>query len=244
VLTDYNANDVNEELRTLFSGMEMPEGYSVKLGGAQEDQAETADFLGFAMLSALALVFLILVTQFNSVSKPIIIFITIFLSLIGVLLGFSISGQSMSIVMTGVGIIALAGIVVKNGIILIEFMNELKDRGLKTREAIIEAASTRLTPVLLTAATTVLGLIPLAIGLNINFVTLFTELDPQFFLGGDGVAFWGPLAWTIIYGLTFSSFLTLVVVPTMYLLFYKTGLRIERYRHHQKIKKDYHRDED
>ena len=238
VLTDYNANDVNEELRTLFSGMEMPEGYSVKLGGAQEDQAETADFLGFAMLSALALVFLILVTQFNSVSKPIIIFITIFLSLIGVLLGFSISGQSMSIVMTGVGIIALAGIVVKNGIILIEFMNELKDRGLKTREAIIEAASTRLTPVLLTAATTVLGLIPLAIGLNINFVTLFTELDPQFFLGGDSVAFWGPLAWTIIYGLTFSSFLTLVVVPTMYLLFYKTGLRIERYRHHQKIKKD------
>jgi multidrug efflux pump len=237
VLTGFNANDINGEIRTLLSGYSLPEGYSVKLGGAQEDQAETGAFLGFAMLSALALVFLILVTQFNSVSKPIIIFITIFLSLIGVLLGFSISGQSMSIVMTGVGIIALAGIVVKNGIILIEFTNELKDRGYKTRHAIIEAASTRLTPVLLTAATTVLGLIPLAIGLNINFVTLFTKLDPDFFLGGDSVAFWGPLAWTIIYGLTFSSFLTLVVVPAMYLLFYRTGLRIDRYRLHQKIKK-------
>jgi multidrug efflux pump len=237
VLTGYNANDINGEIRTLLSGYSLPEGYSVKLGGAQEDQEETGAFLGFAMLSALALVFLILVTQFNSVSKPIIIFITIFLSLIGVLLGFSISGQSMSIVMTGVGIIALAGIVVKNGIILIEFTNELKDRGYKTRHAIIEAASTRLTPVLLTAATTILGLIPLAIGLNINFVTLFTKLDPDFFLGGDSVAFWGPLAWTIIYGLAFSSFLTLVVVPTMYLLFYRTGLRIDRYRLHRKIKK-------
>jgi len=142
----------------------------------------------------------------------------------------------MSIVMTGVGVIALAGIVVKNGIILIEFTNELIERGYRTNKAIIEAAKTRLTPVLLTAATTVLGLIPLAIGLNINFVTLFTKLDPEFFVGGDSVTFWGPLAWTIIYGLVFSSFLTLIVVPAMYLLFHKLKLKVKRVRLHSKIK--------
>lgn len=236
VLTNYNANDINADIRDLLSNINLSEGYSINLSGAQEDQAETASFLGFAMMSALGLVFLILVTQFNSTSKPFIIFITIFLSLIGVLLGFSISGQSMSIVMTGVGVIALAGIVVKNGIILIEFTDELLMRGYKTRNAISEAASTRLTPVILTAATTVLGLVPLAIGLNVNFITLFTKLDPEFFLGGDSVAFWGPLAWTIIYGLTFSSFLTLVVVPALYIMMYKLKLKIKRYRFHNKIK--------
>lgn len=236
VINGYNANEINAEIKNLLADVPVSEGYSVKLGGAQEDQKETADFLGFAMLSALALVFLILVTQFNSISKPIIIFITIFLSLIGVLLGFSISGQSMSIVMTGVGVIALAGIVVKNGIILIEFTNELLDRGYRTNKAIVEAAKTRLTPVLLTAATTISGLIPLAIGLNINFVTLFTKLDPEFFVGGDSVGFWGPLAWTIIYGLAFSSFLTLIVVPAMYLMFHKLKLKLKRVRHHSKIK--------
>lgn len=236
VLTNYNANDINADIRDLLSNINLSEGYSINLSGAQEDQAETSSFLGFAMLSALGLVFLILVTQFNSTSKPFIIFITIFLSLIGVLLGFSLSGQSMSIVMTGVGVIALAGIVVKNGIILIEFTDELLMRGYRTRRAIAEAASTRLTPVLLTAATTVLGLVPLAIGLNINFVTLFTKLDPEFFLGGDSVAFWGPLAWTIIYGLTFSSFLTLVVVPGLYIMMYKLKLKLKRYRLHNKIK--------
>lgn len=236
VLTNYNANDINADIRDLLSNINLSEGYSINLSGAQEDQAETASFLGFAMMSALGLVFLILVTQFNSTSKPFIIFITIFLSLIGVLLGFSLSGQSMSIVMTGVGVIALAGIVVKNGIILIEFTDELLMRGYRTRRAIAEAASTRLTPVLLTAATTVLGLVPLAIGLNVNFITLFTKLDPEFFLGGDSVAFWGPLAWTIIYGLTFSSFLTLVVVPALYFMMYKLKLKVKRYRLHNKIK--------
>ncbi len=238
VINGFNANEINAEIKEVLNEVSLPDGYIVSQTGAQEDQAETAAFLGFAMLSALGLVFLILVTQFNSISKPIIIFITIFLSLIGVLLGFSLTGQSMSIVMTGVGIVALAGIVVKNGIILIEFTDELKTRGLKTRNAIIEASSTRLTPVLLTAATTVLGLVPLAIGLNINFVKFFTELDPDFFIGGDSVTFWGPLAWTIIFGLTFSSFLTLVVVPAMYLMFYKLKLKLVRSRFHSKLKKE------
>jgi multidrug efflux pump subunit AcrB len=236
LLTGYNANEVNAEIQELFSDYKMSEGYILNLAGAQEDQAETQAFLGFAMLSALALVFLILVTQFNSTSKPFIIFITIFLSLIGVLLGFSLSGQTMSIVMTGVGVIALAGIVVKNGIILIEFTDELLSRGYRVRRAITEAASTRLTPVLLTAATTILGLVPLAIGLNVNFVTLFTEFDPEFFIGGDSVAFWGPLAWTIIYGLAFSSFLTLFVVPALYLMTYRLKQKIRRGKIRRKIK--------
>jgi multidrug efflux pump subunit AcrB len=161
-------------------------------------------------------IFLILVTQFNSLSKPFIIFGTIVLSWIGVLLGFALTGMTMSIIMTGVGIIALAGIVVKNGIILIEFIDELRSRGYNTREAIIEGGATRLTPVLLTASAAVLGLIPLAIGMNINFVTMFTELNPHFFIGGDSSVFWGPLAWTIIFGLTISTFLTLIIVPAMY----------------------------
>ncbi len=228
VLNGFNENEINGELKKLFETVNLPEGYTISQTGAQEDQKETGDFLGFAMLAALALVFLILVTQFNSVSKPFIIFVTIFLSLIGVLLGFIFTGQTMSIVMTGVGIVSLAGIVVKNGIILIEFTDELMSKGKRTIPTIIEASSTRLTPVLLTAATTVLGLVPLAIGLNINFITLFSHFDPDFFIGGDSVAFWGPLAWTIIFGLTFSSFLTLVVVPSMYLMIYKLKLSIKR----------------
>jgi multidrug efflux pump subunit AcrB len=159
---------------------------------------------------------MILVTQFNSVSKPLIIFTTVLLSLIGVFSGFIITGMTISIVMTGVGIIALAGIVVKNGIVLIEFIDELRNRGLALREAIIDASAIRLTPVLLTATSTILGLIPLALGLNINFGTLLSHGDPEFFLGGDSQVFWGPLAWTIIFGLAFSTFLTLVIVPAMY----------------------------
>ena len=186
------------------------------MGGEQEDQAETGNFLVSAFGGALMLIFLILVTQFNSLSKPFIIFGTVVLSLIGVLLGFIIFNMTFSIVMTGVGIIALAGIVVKNGILLIEFTDELRSRGYSTREAIVDAGATRLTPVLLTAASAVLGLIPLAMGINVNFATLLTDLDPQFYVGGDSGTFWGPLAWAIIFGLTFCTFLTLVIVPVMY----------------------------
>ncbi|MBC7920433.1 MAG: efflux RND transporter permease subunit [Ferruginibacter sp.] len=219
VLTGYNANEIVGEINQLIGEIAMPVGYTVKMGGEQEDQQETSGFLSVAFGAALALIFLILVTQFNSVSKPLIILFTIVLSLIGVLLGFVLTGMTISIVMTGVGIIALAGIVVKNGIILIEFIDELRARGdHDLREAIIDGGATRLTPVILTAAAAVLGLIPLAIGLNVNFVTLFTRLDPELFIGGESTVFWGPLAWTIIFGLTFATFLTLIIVPTMYWL--------------------------
>ncbi|MES2730401.1 MAG: efflux RND transporter permease subunit [Bacteroidota bacterium] len=216
VLTGYNANEIVAQINQLLPSLDIPANYSVKMGGEQEDQQETLSFLIVAFVGAIALIFLILVTQFNSVSKPIIIFGTIVLSWIGVLLGFAFTGMTMSIIMTGVGIIALAGIVVKNGIILIEFIDELRGRGYETREAIIEGGATRLTPVLLTASAAILGLIPLAIGMNINFVTMFTELNPEFFIGGNSAVFWGPLAWTIIFGLTLSTFLTLIIVPAMY----------------------------
>jgi multidrug efflux pump subunit AcrB len=144
--------------------------------------------------------------------------VEIFFSIIGVLLGIAIFGMDVSIVMTGIGIVALAGIVVRNGILLVEFTDLLKEQGYDTFQAVIEAGRTRMTPVILTASATILGLIPLAVGLNIDFVTLFTELNPHIYFGGDSVAFWGPLSWTMIFGLSFATFLTLILVPAMYLL--------------------------
>jgi len=216
VLGGFNPNEVNAQIQEVVDGIDIPAGYSVRLGGEQEEQMKSLQFLGVAFLGAILLIFLILVTQFNSTSKPFIIFFTVLFSLIGVLLGFMATGKTMSIIMTGVGIFALAGIVIKNGILLIEFTEELKSRGIPTREALIEAGAARLTPVLLTASACILGLVPLAIGMNINFVTLFTEFDPQFFIGGFSAVFWGSLAFTIIFGLSFSTLLTLIMVPAMY----------------------------
>jgi multidrug efflux pump subunit AcrB len=217
VVQGYNANEIVGELTTLFEEIEVPQGYTIRMGGEQEDQKESGAFLGMAFLAALVLIYLILATQFNSAVKPLIIFATILLSLIGVLLGFMAFGMTFSVIMSGVGIIALAGIVVKNGILLIEFIEELRfKRGYDLKEAIIEGGGIRLTPVLLTASAAVLGLIPLALGLSIDFVALFTELNPHIFIGSDSAVFWGILAWTIIFGLTFSTILTLVIVPCMY----------------------------
>jgi len=143
-----------------------------------------------------------------------------------VLMGFSIFKMDISIVMTGVGIIALAGIVVKNGILIVEFTDQLLHEGLGLKEAIVQAGKERLNPVILTAVSTTLGLIPLAIGLNINFFTLFTSFEPNFYVGGESMAFWGPLAWSIIFGLTFATFITLLVVPVMYLLNEKIKAKI------------------
>ncbi|RYC68273.1 MULTISPECIES: efflux RND transporter permease subunit [Spirosoma] len=216
VVPGANANVINGQIQQVINQMEIPNGYSVKLGGEQEDQQESATFLVTAFGVAILLIYLILSTQFNSVVKPLIIFFTILLSLIGVLLGFMATGKTFSVIMSGVGIIALAGIVVKNGILLIEFIDELRGRGVPLREAIIEGGATRLTPVLLTASAAVLGLIPLATGLTVDFVGLFRDLAPNVIIGGDSAVFWNILAWTIIYGLTFSTILTLVIVPCMY----------------------------
>src|SRR5688500_8053523 len=170
--------------------------------------------------------FMILVIQFNSISKPIIILSEIVFSIIGVLIGFSLFKMEISIIMTGVGIMALAGLVVRNGILLVEFTELLRSQGVPLYEAIVEAAKTRMTPVLLTTIAATIGLIPLAVGLNIDFVTMFTELNPHIYFGGDNVAFWGPLSWTMIFGLLFGTFLTLVLVPVMYLLITKLKERL------------------
>ncbi|MBO9199256.1 MULTISPECIES: efflux RND transporter permease subunit [Niastella] len=195
-----------------------PDGVTIKQTGEGEQQAETGAFLGKALVIALFFILLILVIQFNSISKPVIILTEIIFSVIGVLLGFAFTGMQVSVVMTGIGIVGLAGIVVKNGILVIEFADELRARGMKTREALVQAGKTRIIPVLLTALAAILGLIPLAVGLNINFVTLFSELNPHIFFGGDNVVFWKPLSWTIIFGLAFAFFMTLLILPAMYLI--------------------------
>ncbi len=222
VITGYSPNTIIGQIKDLADQMDLPEGYEINFSGEQAELQETIDFLGLAFGAALALMFLILVTQFNSVVKPIIIFTTVLFSLIGIALGFGFFEITLSAVMTGIGIFSLAGIVVRNGILLIEFTDELRQRGHSVEEAIVEGGATRITPVILTALSAILGLIPLAIGVNLDFSSLFSDFDPKFYLGGDNVAFWGPLAWTIIFGLITATFLTLLVVPCMYMLGYRT----------------------
>jgi multidrug efflux pump len=218
VLSNANANEVVAKVQAAVSRFQLPAGISIDMTGEQEEQKATGAFLGGALLTSLGLIFLILVTQFNSISRPLIILSEILFSVIGVLLGLSIFNMQISIIMTGIGIVALAGIVVRNGILLVEFTDLLIEQGMELKAAIIEAGRTRMTPVILTASATILGLIPLAVGLNIDFVTLFTEFNPHIFFGGDSVAFWGPLSWTMIFGLSFATFLTLILVPAMYLI--------------------------
>jgi multidrug efflux pump subunit AcrB len=225
VLNNYNANDIVGKMAKSIKRYNFPTGVTAKMGGEQQEQAETGAFLGTALLTSFGLIFLILVTQFNSISKPIIILSEILLSLIGVFLGFTIFNMNISVMMTGVGIIALAGIVVRNGILLVEFTEILIKDGVPLREAIIDAGRTRMTPVLLTATATMLGLVPLAVGLNIDFASLLSTGNPKIFFGGDSVAFWGPLSWTMIFGLSFATFLTLILVPVM--LYLSEGLKLK-----------------
>ncbi|MBX3257927.1 MAG: efflux RND transporter permease subunit [Chitinophagaceae bacterium] len=215
----YTPTAVNAQIKNYidaFTGT--ADGVTIKQTGEGEQQAETGQFLLFALVVAFMIILFILVLQFNSVSKPVIILMEIIFSIIGVLLGFSLTGMDVSVAFTGLGVVGLAGIVVKNGILVIEFADELRMRGLKTREAIIEAGKTRIIPVLLTALAAIFGLIPLAVGFNIDFVGLFSSFDPHIFFGGDSAKFWKPLAWTIIFGLIFAFFMTLVIVPAMYLI--------------------------
>jgi multidrug efflux pump subunit AcrB len=215
----YNPTAVNAVIAQYIENYKgIAEGVTVQQTGENEQQLETVAFLGKALIIALMLILFTLVLQFNSISKSVIILTEILFSIIGVLLGFALTGMKVSGIMTGLGIVGLAGIVVKNGILVIEFADELRSRGYKTREAVIQAGKTRIIPVLLTALAAILGFIPIAVGFNINFVTLFSELNPHIFFGGDNVAFWKPLSWTIIFGLAFAFFMTLFIVPAMYLI--------------------------
>jgi multidrug efflux pump len=224
----YNPNEVVANVQNAITDFRKQSGVSIIMGGEQEEQKETFSFLLTALGISMLLIFFILVTQFNSISKPLIIFTEIFFSIIGVLLGVALFKMDMSIVMTGVGIIALAGIVVRNGILLVEFADLMRAQGMNAYDAIVEAGKTRMTPVLLTASATILGLVPLAVGLNIDFTTLFTELNPHLYFGGDSVAFWGPLSWTMIFGLSFATFLTLILVPVLYIISENSKVRSEK----------------
>lgn len=227
VLEGYNANEINNQIRESLQDFDIPEGYAVSLTGEQEDQAEAANFLLIALFSAVALIFLVLVAQFNSLGKPVIIMSQVVFSLIGVFIGFATFGMDISVVLTGMGIIAVAGIVVKNGIILVDYTDILRNEGKSLREAVIEGGKVRLNPVLLTAASTILGLIPLALGVNIDFYGLFASFNPNIYFGGDNADFWGSLAWTIIFGLGFATFLTLFLVPSMYYIGVQTKRKVK-----------------
>jgi multidrug efflux pump subunit AcrB len=224
VLDGYNPTDINNHIKDLIQDFEVPAGYTIAFTGEQEKQSEEFDFL-------------------NKVSIPFIIMSSVLFSTIGVLLGLIIFQMDFIVIMTMIGIISLAGIVVNNAIVLMDFIELTRKRKREElgtdqrlppeeiRNAIIQAGRTRLRPVLLTAITTILGLIPLAVGLNIDFIHFAQNYDPDFYLGGDNVIFWGPMSWTIIFGLTFATFLTLVIVPVMYLLTDKlnTKLGISKY---------------
>lgn len=206
-------SEVINEIKARIAGVALPAGYGVKLTGSQEEQQKAASFLSNAFVITLLLVFLIMVTEFNSLKVPFVILISVILSLIGVMLGLVVTRTPASVIMTGVGVVALAGIVVRNGIVLLDFVkHKHREGGMPLDEALLEAGRIRLRPVLLTAAATVLGVLPMATGFDFDWRGF------HFVIGAESAEFWRPLAVTIIFGLTFSTFLTLVVVPTAYSL--------------------------
>lgn len=230
VLGGYEENAVVEAVKAEIQNFNAPAGVNIVMSGQQEEQAETMGFLGTAMGISLLLIVLLLVLQFNSISRTVIIMSEVVFSLTGVFIGYSIFGNTFSLVMSGIGIVALCGIVVRNGILLIEFMDMMLKEGMEPYDAIVEAGRTRMTPVLLTATAAILGLIPLAIGVNIDFAGLFRSFSPHFFIGGDSPAFWAPMCWTMIYGLSFATVLTLIVVPAMCLLSFRFKAWVSRKR--------------
>jgi len=240
VLTGYNSTEIVSKMKEMVKEYELNPGTKVLFTGQQEEQAKELDFLTTALALALFMIIIIITAQFNSISTPFIIGFSVVFSLIGVFLGLVVFNMDFIIIMTMIGIISLAGIVVNNAIVLIDYTNLIRTRRKEelnmaldeklpfeeTVYAIVEGGRTRLRPVLLTAITTILGLVPLAVGLNIDFFSLISELDPKIYVGGDNVIFWGPMSWTIIFGLSFATFLTLIIVPVMYLILAKIKYKL------------------
>ena len=232
------------QIQAEMVNFDAPKGITFDYTGQLEEQGKQMAFLMGALFTGLFLIFLILIFQFNSVSRPAIIMVAVFLSFIGVFLGLMLTGWPFVIMMTMMGIISLAGIVVNNGVVLLDYTDlliarrkeelNLPSTALLSKEdifnAIVAGGKARLRPVLLTAITTVLGLIPLATGLNIDFFSLFSTGNPNIYVGGDNVIFWGPLAWTVIFGLLFATFLTLIVVPVLFYLVNRVKIRLYNYR--------------
>ncbi|WP_313112155.1 efflux RND transporter permease subunit [Aequorivita sediminis] len=251
VIGGYNGTEIVNDLKTELQNYDLPNGVNLTFTGEQEEQEDNMGFLMMALFYALGGILLILVAQFNSLSKPIIILTSVVLSLAGVFLGLVVFQMDFVIIMTMMGIISLAGIVVNNAIVLIDYTQILIDRKkyelqmdeeqMLTKkqyfEIIVAGGKSRLRPVLLTAITTVLGLIPLAIGFNIDFFGLFTDYSPNIYIGGDNVIFWGPLAWTVIFGLIFATFLTLIVVPVMFYLVNRAKIRLRKKKRLKELKK-------
>ncbi len=242
VLEGFNATQINQQIAALMDNFEMPPGYYYKFTGEQQEQEESMEFLSRALLIALSLILIILVSQFNSIVKPLIILASILFSTIGVFGGLAASNMDFVVIMTGIGIVSLAGVVVNNAIVLIDYVDLLKKRKRKelglaenaflsaedSVSCIVNGGKTRLRPVLLTAITTILGLFPLAIGLNIDIFGLLENFEANIYFGGDNAAYWGPISWTIIFGLSFATFLTLVIVPSMYHILYLGKIKIYR----------------
>jgi len=247
VLPGFNATEINDQLKAIMKDFDFPMGYNYDFTGEQEEQEESMAFLMTAMLIAVSLIAIILVSQFNSFVKPTMIIFTVLLSTIGVFGGLATFKMDFVVIMTGIGIVSLAGVVVNNGIVLIDYIGLIKQRKRKelgydegadlpieiSKECIVEGGKTRLRPVLLTAITTVLGLMPLAIGLNIDILSFLETFNPHIYFGGDNVAFWGPLSWTVIFGLSFATFLTLVIVPSMYHVLVVGKMKIGRLLKHK-----------
>ncbi|MES2378780.1 MAG: efflux RND transporter permease subunit [Bacteroidota bacterium] len=236
VIKPFNANEVNANIQRAINDFKKPDSILIKMGGGQEDQQEAMMFLLSALGASFGIILIILMIQFNSIGKTFIIISEILFSIIGVFLGVSIFGMTITIVMTGVGIIALAGVVVRNGILLVEFTDLLMEQGQNLHDAVVEAGRTRMTPVVLTATAAILGLIPLAVGFNIDFVGLFTEFKPHIHFGGDNVAFWGPLSWTMIFGLGFATVVTLILVPCLYIIHFNLKQKFKGEKVTQKAK--------
>lgn len=221
VRSGYNANAVLAEVQQELSDFatSLPQGYQLRYAGQQEEQQESAAFLLGAFVTALLLIAFILVSQFDSVLKPLIILSSVILSTVGVLIGLLVFQMPFGIIMSGVGVISLAGVVVNNAIVLMDYIRILRERdGLSRLESLVQGGLTRFRPVTLTAITTVVGLVPLAIGLNIDFYGLYLRLSPDLYWGGEQAAWWGPMAIAVISGLAFATFLTLMLVPVMYSL--------------------------
>jgi multidrug efflux pump len=214
----FNENDVRERVNAYLAQAEMPPGYRLRLGGADDEQRKTERFLSRAFLVSIFLIGLVLVSQFNRYDLPFIILSSVVLSMVGVLWGLIITGTPFGILMTGVGVISLAGVVVNNAIVLLDYVEKLRAQGMSLNEALIDAGVTRFRPVMLTAITTILGLVPMAIGISIDFAEL------RVLFGGQSAEWWGPMAVAVIFGLAFATLLTLVMVPLMYSL-------LEDFRH-------------
>ena len=213
----FNANVLLAEVQQRLADLELPPGYALDFTGESEDQEEASAFLQDAFSIAIMLIFVVLVSQFSSVTVPLVILSSVILSLIGVLTGLMITGTSFGIIMTGVGVISLAGIVVNNAIVLLDYIIQLRGRGMEKHEAIVQAGLTRFRPVILTAVTTILGLIPLTTGLSMDFAALVHgRLGEVLIVGGESSQWWGPMGVAVIWGLAVATFLTLVVVPVMY----------------------------